>query len=56
MSEELHWRIQGGGTLETRPPPFGPFFSNFMQFLRKNDHNIIPFGWRPPSGKSWIRH
>ena len=45
----VHWQIGwvgGGSTGDARPPSRSIFSFIFMQF----------WGWRPPSGKSWIRH
>ena len=35
-SKRDHWRIQGGGARDARPPPGGPNSFIFMQFSAKN--------------------
>ena len=47
-----HWRIQGGAA-GTRPPQQDQFLSFLHTFLPKS---VRVGGWRPPNGKSWIRH
>ena len=50
-----HWRIQG--ERQGRAPPRGSKFFYFHVVFGKNVKNNSNFGsWRPPWGKSWIRH
>ena len=52
-----HWRIQGGAPGTRAPPPLGSKFFHFHAVFGKNVKNNSNFGsWRPPWGKSWIRH
>ena len=51
--------IIGGskGGARDAPPPGGPNSFIFMQFSAKIINKHTHFGsWRPPWGKSWIRH
>ena len=52
--------IIGGSKGDARdgcPPPWGSKFFHFYAVFGKNVKNNSNFGsWRPPWGKSWIRH
>ena len=46
-----------GGRQGRAPPPWGSKFFHFHVVFGKNVKNNSNFGsWRPPWGKSWIRH
>ena len=52
-----HWRIQGGGVRDARPPLGVQILSISCSFWENLACSRPP--WRvhaPPSGKSWIRH
>ena len=54
------WSSGGSRGARDAPPPLGLISFIFMQLSAKfwpiNKLASLPWGWRPPSRKSWIRH
>ena len=47
----IHWRIQGGGARDARPPWGSKFFHFHAVFGKKLKNNSTFGSWRPPLGK-----